>query len=73
MANLSGGGYAQVSINASNVITTWLRTEKMASIQRAGDADRLSILVMHSGDIKLLAEKKNAFFFKKPVLETTLL
>jgi len=39
----------------------------MVSIQRIGDADRLS-----SGDIKLLAKKKKIAVFES-VLETTLL
>jgi hypothetical protein len=42
----------------------------MASIQRIADVDGPSSLVMDSGDIKLLTEKKIAFL--DSVLETTL-
>jgi hypothetical protein len=42
----------------------------MASIQRSADVDGPSSLVMYSGDIKLLTEKKIVFLGS--VLETTL-
>jgi hypothetical protein len=42
----------------------------MASVQRIADVDEPSSLVMDSGDIKLLTEKKIVFL--ESVLETTL-